>query len=398
MKQEQVIESQWVPISKVKPNPKNPRTIRDSKFEKLVNSLRELPEMAEVRELICNTKGVILAGNQRYKAMKELGWKRVPVRYVDWAEEQVRRFIVTDNVGYGEWTEDLLQDWGRDELEAWGMDIPDFGTPVGWNPPKTDEAKAGDGIFERVGYGLQSFWKDISATNSELNSHFIDLPPQEKTDLVGQKYSRTNLEEIRRVVKTYMREGDYFLENCCGWSTFGCTAALLGFSGKGVDIWDTAIKHSRRQYTALTDAKLPVGEYEVIDADGRALPFEDNTFDFVYCNPPFMDQEKYSGKPEDIASSDEKEFASKFREMMAENFRVVKPGNLCVITINDMRKAGHLEPLQARVIEYGISVGFRLWDFVVAEVQSQKIRLRAKDYEKRRTVKCHEYVIVFKKP
>ena len=82
---------------------------------------------------------------------------------------------------------------------------------------------------------------------------------------------------------------------------------------------------------------------------------------------------------------------------MKENYRVLKKDCLCTITINDKRESGYLISLQKYVIEWGQKVGFKLWDFVVAEVLSQKIRLRKKDYKIKRTVKCHEYIITFKK-
>ena len=267
---------------------------------------------------------------------------------------------------------------------------------MGWNPEKTAEANLGDGINELVGYGLGSFWKDIKNENSRLFNFWLDLPVQETQNLVRQKYSRTNLEEIRRVVKIYMREGDYFFENCSGWSTFSCSAVLEGFSGVGCDLWDKAVEHGNKQYDVIKNIEN-VGKYECILANGLALPFEDNKFDFVYCNPPFMDQEKYSGLGDDIATDDFDEFSQKFIQLQKENYRVLKNDCLCVITINDFRKSSFLIPLQKYVIDWSLEAGFKLWDFVVAEVESQKIRLRKKDYGLKRTVKCHEYVIVFKK-
>ena len=190
-----------------------------------------------------------------------------------------------------------------------------------------------------------------------------------------------------------MREGDYFLENCCGWSTFGSSAKYFGYSGIGVDIWDVALKHSKQQI-----AKIPSkAKVEIKEMDGMDLKFKDNFFDFVYCNPPFMDMEKYSGLENDIADGDIKRFKNKFIKLMEENCRVLKNDCLCVITINDKREKSFLIPMQKYVIEWGIEAGFKLWDIVVAEVLSQRIRLRKKDYKLKRTTKCHEYVIVFKK-
>jgi len=112
-----------LPISKVRPNSENPRYIKDEKFKKLVQSLRDFPEMANVRPIVVNKEMVVLGGNMRLKAMQEAGWKEVPVEIVDWSEEKQREFIIKDNVGFGEWDwDELANTWNSVELEDWGLD------------------------------------------------------------------------------------------------------------------------------------------------------------------------------------------------------------------------------------------------------------------------------------
>jgi len=116
-----------VKISEVKNNPNNPRLIKDDKFKKLVQSLKDLPEMAEVRPIVVNTDMVVLGGNMRLKAMKEAGWKEVPVEVVDWDEDKQKQFIIKDNVRFGEWDwEQLANEWDAEELNAWGLDVGGF--------------------------------------------------------------------------------------------------------------------------------------------------------------------------------------------------------------------------------------------------------------------------------
>jgi ParB-like chromosome segregation protein Spo0J len=74
-------------ISRIKPNPKNPRVVRDDSFKKLVESVKEFPQMLEKRSLVCYTdtdgKLVVLGGNQRLKALREIGAKEAPVILAD---------------------------------------------------------------------------------------------------------------------------------------------------------------------------------------------------------------------------------------------------------------------------------------------------------------------------
>ena len=117
-------------IENIKTNPKNPRVIKDEKFAKLVQSLKDFPEMLEKRPLVCFTdtdgKLVVLGGNMRLKAAKEIGLKELPVIIADdWTEEQKAQFLIKDNVGFGEWNWDELQsDWDVEKLADWGLDIP----------------------------------------------------------------------------------------------------------------------------------------------------------------------------------------------------------------------------------------------------------------------------------
>jgi ParB-like chromosome segregation protein Spo0J len=121
---------QIVKINEVKPNPKNPRLIKDEKFKKLVKSIQEFPDMLNKRPLIVFTdvdsKYVVLGGNMRLKACKEVGIKEIPVIVADeWTEEQKAQFLIKDNVGFGEWDWDILaNEWDTEKLTDWGLDLP----------------------------------------------------------------------------------------------------------------------------------------------------------------------------------------------------------------------------------------------------------------------------------
>ena len=119
-----------VKLSKLKPNPSNPRTVRDEKFIKLKNSIEAFPDMLQKRPIVAVTdkdgKYMVLGGNMRLKACADLGMKEVPVILADeWTEEQRREFIIKDNVGFGEWDWDqLANEWDAGELADWGLDFP----------------------------------------------------------------------------------------------------------------------------------------------------------------------------------------------------------------------------------------------------------------------------------
>lgn len=113
-----------VKISEVKTNPNNPRLIKDGKFKKLVQSIKDFPQMLKIRPIVVNQDNVVLGGNMRLKACQEAGLKKVwIIKADDLTEEQQREFIIKDNVGFGEWDWDLLaNEWNSIELDNWGVD------------------------------------------------------------------------------------------------------------------------------------------------------------------------------------------------------------------------------------------------------------------------------------
>ena len=88
-----------VSLDSTKPNPNNPRFIRDNKFKKLVQSIKDFPEMLKIRPIVVNQDMVVLGGNMRLKALKECGYDMIDVIQVDdLTEDQEKEFIVKDNV------------------------------------------------------------------------------------------------------------------------------------------------------------------------------------------------------------------------------------------------------------------------------------------------------------
>ena len=119
-------------LSEIKVNKSNPRIIKDEKFKKLIKSLEDFPKMMEFRPIVVNDDGMILGGNMRYRALLDLGYKEVPDNWVkkasDLTDDEKRRFIIVDNLSFGEHDWDALaNEWDSEELEEWGLDVPDFG-------------------------------------------------------------------------------------------------------------------------------------------------------------------------------------------------------------------------------------------------------------------------------
>jgi len=118
-------------LSDLKTNDKNPRIIKDDKFQKLCGSIKRNSSFLALRPIIYNKDMVVVAGNMRYRALMELGYSEIPDEWTrsaeNMTEEELREFIVIDNISYGEWDWDILGDqYDWEELTEWGVDVPDF--------------------------------------------------------------------------------------------------------------------------------------------------------------------------------------------------------------------------------------------------------------------------------
>jgi hypothetical protein len=130
--------SETIKLSEIKPNPNNPRVIKDDKFHKLVKSIQDFPKMLELRPMVVNEDNILLGGNMRLKALQHLKYTEIPVTWVrkaeDLTEDEQRQFIVKDNVGFGEWDWELLaNEWNSEELSEWGLEVPNFGSDVDYS-------------------------------------------------------------------------------------------------------------------------------------------------------------------------------------------------------------------------------------------------------------------------
>lgn len=174
------MEIQTIKINEIKLNPNNPRLIKDDKFNKLVQSIKDFPEMLNIRPIVVNEDMIILGGNMRFKACKEAGLKEVPIiKASGLSTEKQREFLIKDNVSGGEWDWTLLQEWDSIELGDWGLDLPSFAADVDYSildeEDVSDQLKEmTDGVkkaiqieFELEHYSeaseLVKFWRDKKA-------------------------------------------------------------------------------------------------------------------------------------------------------------------------------------------------------------------------------------------
>lgn len=118
-----------IELSSIKPNPDNPRDIDKHRFEKLLESIQRDPKFMELRPIIVDNDGIIIAGNMRFRALQALEFKTVPKAWikkvVNLTDQERRRFIIIDNLEFGHFDFDVLTShYTEEELTEWGFDLP----------------------------------------------------------------------------------------------------------------------------------------------------------------------------------------------------------------------------------------------------------------------------------
>lgn len=112
--------------------PKNPRFVRDNRYEAMKKSIEDCPEMLELREAIVfpleEGKYVVVCGNLRLRACRELGFKEMPCKVlpVDTPTDKLCEYSAKDNVSFGENDMDVMtNEWDVDKLADWGVEFPE---------------------------------------------------------------------------------------------------------------------------------------------------------------------------------------------------------------------------------------------------------------------------------
>jgi hypothetical protein len=162
-------------LKDIKPNPNNPRVLRDEKFAKLKQSIQEFPKMLSLRPIVIDENNVVLGGNMRLRALQDLGYTDIDdtcVKYAkDLTEEEKQRFIIADNVAFGEWDWDTLaNDWEVVDLEDWGLNIPKFDpVDIDFDPNVTPETNYSDVTKEQIRAEAEKLASQMLRNHKEID-------------------------------------------------------------------------------------------------------------------------------------------------------------------------------------------------------------------------------------
>ena len=385
-------------------NPNNPRTIKDDKFKKLVKSIKDFPEMLDVRPIVVDENMVVLGGNMRTKACISAGLTEVSIiKFNDLSEEKKKEFIVKDNIGYGEWDYDLLlEDWSKEELIDWGMDIPkpkhQFDEEIKTRladrfivPPFTVlDTRQGEWQARKKD------WKALINDNGESRENTLG-GSDNKNDIYNNMNGGVSLLDpvISEVIcHWFAPEKSKILDPFAGDTVFGYVSSYNGHTFTGIEI--------REEQARLNNERTNENAVYFCD-DGQNVDkyVGENTQDLIFSCPPYYDLEEYS-KLENDASNQEtyEDFIKILDNAFTKSIKTLKDNRFAVVIVGDLRnKDGYYYNFHEDIKFIFNKSGMPLYNEMILVEPIGLNAMRANSTMKSRKVpKVHQNVLVFYKP
>ena len=392
-----------VKISEVKPNKDNPRTISKDKRKKLVQSIKEFPDMLKIRPIVVDSDMVVLGGNMRLQACKDAKLKEIYIIKADeLTEAQKREFIVKDNVGFGEWDWDVLaNEWDIDELEGWGLDV------------LTTEEKEEKAIEEAHGKLVETFlmppfsildtrqgywmerkrlWRTLIQDNGETREGVLSGEGMIDKYNNGTSILDPVLSEI--LIKWFCIDKGNIIDPFAGDTVMGYISGYRGYQFTGIEI--------RKEQADVNNARVKEFGGKYINDDGQNIlkHVKEGTQDMMFSCPPYFDLEVYSDLENDASNQDTyEEFIQIIRNALTDGLKTLKDNRFATIVVGDIRKSdGFYRRFVDDINTIMVQGGAQLYNELILVEPLGTLPQRVNRYMGWRKVgKCHQNVLVFYK-
>ncbi len=381
-------------------NPNNPRIIKDEKFKKLIKSIKEFPEMLEVRPIVVDDDMVVLGGNMRLKACREAGLSEVHViKFKDLSEERKKEFIVKDNVGYGEWDFDLLmEDYEKETLIDWGLDIK----TKNFNMKDECKTRLADrfivppfSILDTRQGEWQKRKKDWRFLIDDNGESRLNTLGGEGTIIASINNGVSLLDPVisEIICHWFAPEKSKIIDPFAGDTVFGYVSSYNNHIFTGIEI--------REEQVRLNNERTPEGAVYFCD-DGQNVDkyVENNSQDLIFSCPPYYDLEEYSDLKNDASNQETYEdFIKILDNAFTKSIKTLKDNRFAVIIVGDVRtKNGYYYNFHEDIKFIFNKSGMLLYNELILIEPAGTAPMRVNNsMTNRKVVKTHQNVLVFYK-
>ncbi len=406
---------QIVDIKSVILNPTNPRTIKDDKFRKLIQSIKDFPQMLNIRPIVVDNENIVLGGNMRLRACIEAGLKEIPIiKASELTDEQKKQFIVKDNIGYGDWDFDLLlEDWTKEELTDWGLDIPkqkDYEISIKLNDkfiiPPMSILDTRQGYWQERKAIWNEYLKEEGASREETlgkegEAKYGHLAGRTEGPVkgIGQSVSLFDPVLAEVIFHWFAPEGGSIIDPFAGDIRKGGVAGFIGHTFTGIELRKEQVEINKSQIERLNHQD----KVKYINDDGTKIlnHIKEDSQDLLFSCPPYYDLETYSKLPDDASNQETYEdFIKIIDEALTDGIKCLKDNRFAVIVVGDLRrKDGYYYNFHEDIKYIFQKSGMRLYNELILIESGGSAALRANNAMKsRKQIKTHQNVLVFYKP
>ena len=405
-----------IKIADIEPNkgqieglPQNPRFIKDNRFKQLVKSIEDAPEMLDPRPLIVyphEKKYVIIAGNMRFRACKELGYKELPCYVLpeETPAEKLREYAIKDNVGFGQDDWDILMnEWDTEELKDWGMEMPEAWSGNNEEETETEEHKKLTEKFiippftiwdSRQGYWNErkAIWKKKIGDNGE--SREMSLSEAELMNGINNGVSILDPVMAEIICRWFGIENGKAFDCFAGDTIFGFVSSYCGMEFTGIEL--------RKEQCDLNNERTKDFKAKYICDDGRNVckHLEKESQDLFFSCPPYFDLEVYSDNKNDASNQETySDFLEILQNAFVNSIKCLKQDRFAVVVIGDVRdKNGYYLGIPDDIKRIFKDAGMKLYNEAILIEPLGTLPQRVGRYmENRKLGKCHQNILIFYK-
>lgn len=405
----------YIDISELVLMDKNPRKISKENFERLKKSLQNNKEFFEARPIICSNrtgKNIIIAGNQRYRAAKELGIKKVPCAIMTLTEEKEKEINIRDNVELGEWDYDILaNEFNEEDLKDWGVNYNSIDTVKEIEKQQKEEATnylKNDFVFtpfsiidttKKEWQERKHYWNILINDKGESRqSTLIDI------NVVKNYFNRPNMLGVSLLDACLMEMIFKFFapyNNCNVFDTFagdtvgGFVCSYLGANFTGIELREAQTKINNERIKEYKNSKYICGDGCEVDKY-----IENNSQDLYFSCPPYFNLEKYSDLENDLSNQKNyTDFIKMLETAFVKAIKCLKDNRFAIIVMSDIRdNQGNYYPICSDIIQIFLNNGCSLYNELILANSIGTLAPRARQIMKKRKIpRRHQEVLCFYK-
>jgi len=394
----------------------NPRYITKEKLEKLKASIQKNKEYFEARPLILSNRTgdlVIIAGNQRYRAARDLGLKEVPTFLLEGlTEEKEKEIIIRDNIELGDWDFDLLaNNFDIEDLEEWGVEIEDIKKEEKEYQKEEAKKKLAE-KFILPPFSIldttQKYWQDRKKTwtiligNDGVTREDVQLYGYENmTTEVGMKIRKINKNAdtsildpclCETMLKWFLPYNEAKIFDPFSGGSMGFIASYLGHQFIGTELRPEQAKINNDRIKEYSQSIYYCDDGQNIDKY-----CEPESQDFLFSCPPYFNLEKYSNLENDASNQDYEGFLKILKNALFKSINALKQNRFACIVMSDVRdKKGNYLTICDEIRKTFIENGCYLYNEIILINSISTGGLLATKYMKnRKVVRRHQEVLIF---